>query len=440
MDGEYEVVVLGTGFKECLLGGLLSTEKKKVLHLDKNSFYGGLGASLNLAQLFKKFRPSEDGSDEKIPPALGLSQKYAVDLCPKFVMASGPLIKILLHTGARQLLDFRSIQGCYVLSGKKMHRVPSSAKEALKSSLLGKKQKNCFRKFLTWVESYDANNATTHEGNDLTTMTAEDLYKKYGLEDSTVHFTGRCIALEVDDTYLKQPALDLVKRIKKYAYSTVKYGKSPFIYPLWGIGGLPEAFSRTCAINGGIFMLNKPIKEVVFGDDGKVTGVTDMDDKTVATKCVIADPSYFAGTDKVNKVGRVARAVLLLDEKNRIKGVDGDSGHIVLPAGDCDRKSDVYISYVSDKHMVCPEGKFVLVCSALAEGDENTSSTEEELVKAELQAAFNMIGDTLETFCWFTDLLVPNNDADEKKWVLHHQLPGRYRRFWDCNRRGSCIV
>ena len=31
----------------------------------------------------------------------------------------------------------------------------------------------------------------------------------------------------------------------------LSYGKSPYIYPLYGLGGLPEGFSRLCAINGG---------------------------------------------------------------------------------------------------------------------------------------------------------------------------------------------
>lgn len=31
----------------------------------------------------------------------------------------------------------------------------------------------------------------------------------------------------------------------------------PFIYPIYGLGGLPEGFSRLCAIHGGTFILNK---------------------------------------------------------------------------------------------------------------------------------------------------------------------------------------
>lgn len=45
-----QVIVLGTGLTECILSGLLSVEGKKVLHMDRNDYYGGDSASLNLTQ------------------------------------------------------------------------------------------------------------------------------------------------------------------------------------------------------------------------------------------------------------------------------------------------------------------------------------------------------------------------------------------------------
>ena len=51
MDEEYDAIVLGTGLKECILSGLLSVEGYKVLHMDRNNYYGGESASLNLNQV-----------------------------------------------------------------------------------------------------------------------------------------------------------------------------------------------------------------------------------------------------------------------------------------------------------------------------------------------------------------------------------------------------
>jgi Rab GDP dissociation inhibitor len=51
MDEEYDVIVLGTGLKECILSGLLSVDRLKVLHMDRNDYYGGASASLTLNQV-----------------------------------------------------------------------------------------------------------------------------------------------------------------------------------------------------------------------------------------------------------------------------------------------------------------------------------------------------------------------------------------------------
>ncbi|CAL9194778.1 unnamed protein product [Musa hybrid cultivar] len=64
MDEEYDVIVLGTGLKECILSGLPSVDGLKlfsneflllakmfrVLHMDRNDYYGGESSSLNLIQ------------------------------------------------------------------------------------------------------------------------------------------------------------------------------------------------------------------------------------------------------------------------------------------------------------------------------------------------------------------------------------------------------
>ena len=47
-----------------------------------------------------------------------------------------------------------------------------------------------------------------------------------------------------------------------------RYGKSPYIYPLHGLGELPQSFARLSAIYGGTYMLEKPIDEIVTDGDG----------------------------------------------------------------------------------------------------------------------------------------------------------------------------
>ncbi|CAJ0829472.1 5613_t:CDS:2, partial [Entrophospora sp. SA101] len=131
-DEEYDVIILGTGLTECILSGILSVERKKVLHMDRNDYYGGESASLNLKQLYRKFRPNEEP-----PTTLGKDRDYNIDLIPKFMMANGELVKILTHTDVTRYLEFKQIAGSYVYRDGQISKVPANESEAIRSPLMG---------------------------------------------------------------------------------------------------------------------------------------------------------------------------------------------------------------------------------------------------------------------------------------------------------------
>ncbi|CAI9290196.1 unnamed protein product [Lactuca saligna] len=101
------------------------------------------------------------------------------------------------------------------------------------------------KKFFIYVQDYDDNDPKSKEGLDLNKVPAKDVIsKKYGLDDNTVDFIGHALALYRDDSYLDQPAIDFIKRVKLYAESLARFaGGSPYIYPLYGLGELPQAFT-----------------------------------------------------------------------------------------------------------------------------------------------------------------------------------------------------
>merc|ERR1711991_210197 len=103
-------------------------------------------------------------------------------------------------------------------------------------------------------------------------------------------FLGHAMALHTDDSYLSRPARDTVERIRLYAESLARYSKSPYIYPLYGLGDVPQGFARLSAIYGGVYMLNKPIDEVIYNDDGSFAGVR-SEGEVARAKMVVGDPS-----------------------------------------------------------------------------------------------------------------------------------------------------
>lgn len=72
---------------------------KKVLHIDRNNFYGGEGASVNLTNMWKLYRGNEEPNKE-----LGHNRDWNIDLIPKYIMYGGKLVKILLKTRVSRYL------------------------------------------------------------------------------------------------------------------------------------------------------------------------------------------------------------------------------------------------------------------------------------------------------------------------------------------------
>ena len=99
----------------------------------------------------------------------------------QFIMANGQLVKLLIHTGVTRYLEFKSVEGSYVMgkngkiskARKKQNgmlgvldcnfclfllflfQVPADEREALSSDLMGLFEKRRFRNFLIFVQDFD---------------------------------------------------------------------------------------------------------------------------------------------------------------------------------------------------------------------------------------------------------------------------------------------
>ncbi|RWW60335.1 hypothetical protein BHE74_00032681 [Ensete ventricosum] len=225
MDEEYDVIVLGTGLKECILSGLLSVDGLKVLPL---------------------------------------------------------LTHHIISTRWKQRL--RVFFMCLALNI--IYKVPATDVEALKSTLMGLFEKRRARKFFIYVQDYAEDDPKSHEGLDLHKVTTKEViclsfteafssnslsigyfHSKYGLQDNTIDFIGHALALHRDDSYSDEPAIDTIKKMKVnpllpctlildhdgllricHAYLNLKYNSYCSV----------NGFARLSAVYGGTYMLNKP--------------------------------------------------------------------------------------------------------------------------------------------------------------------------------------
>mmetsp|Transcript_492 Transcript_492/g.881 ORF Transcript_492/g.881 Transcript_492/m.881 type:complete len:503 (+) Transcript_492:132-1640(+) len=404
-DGEYDAVVLGTGLTECILSGLLSVAGLKVLIADRNDYYGGHCASLNLAQLFKQFKAVDVEPPENV---FGKSRDYNVDLVPKFIMAIGNMVRMLLYCDVTKYLDFKLVDGSFVFSGSRPHKVPVTPTEAMTSGLMSLLEKNRCRQFFSWAAGYDLQDSSTWQKRDITKVTMGEIYKYFGLHKDTIEFIGHALALHRDDSYIEgAPALETVIKIKQYADSLARYGKSPYLYPMYGLSELPQAFARLAAVHGGTFMLNTKIDQVFYNEKGEACGVAAGN---AAAKCrfVVGDPSYFPS--KVSLAGKVVRCYCIL-EAPPPNTRDSASCQIIIPARQvgAERKHDIYVLVLSGDHKVCPPGKYIALVSTTVETDNP---------RDEIKPGLDLLGPIVDSFFSVQEMYAPKDSGKEDKCYI----------------------
>jgi Rab GDP dissociation inhibitor len=328
-------------------------------------------------------------------------------------MGCGNLVKMLLHTKVTRYLEFRCLDGSFVYKDAKLYEVPITPQAALNSALMGIFQKRRYKNFLQWVLKIKVDDPKTWSDGktslDLTKLNMKQVFDYWKCDDNTQDFTGHAVALHVDDAYLDDPSQTLVtlERLQLYAFSLNRFEKSPYIYPVWGLGGLPEGFSRLAAVHGGVYMLRRQVKKILYNDDGTVKGVEAWTEGKregeAYCKQLIADPSYFVDTDKVKKTGQVARWMCIMDHP--VEGTNNaGSAQIILPHKQTGHKSDIYISVLSDTLQVAPKGRWVAMISAQVYTDSP---------KKELRPAAKMLGKVLKDFFFVVDQYDPTDDGSK---------------------------
>jgi len=264
---------------------------------------------------------------------------------------------------------------------------------------MGLFEKTRFRDFLVYVMDFDINDPSTFKGVDPNGPTSEML-KKYKLEKSTMEFVGHALALYRDETWLEKPSIETIDRVRLYNDSLMQHGHSPYLYPLYGLGDLPQAFARLSAIYGGTYMLNKPVEGFDVDSCGRIIGVI-SEGQTARCKAIIADPSYFE--DKVEQVGQVIRCICILDHPIANTS-NSESCQIILPQNQVGRANDIYISCVSSAHYVAPAGKYIVMISTTVEtGDP----------RSEIQAALPLLGNILHSFYAVQPVYAPRNNPQQ---------------------------
>ena len=243
----------------------------------------------------------------------------------------------------------------------------------------------------------------------------------------TIEFLTHACCLYRDESYRNQPAINIIKKMQLYLDSKTRFGDapSPYVYPAYGLGELPQSFARLTAVHGGTYMLNRGANdgpvfgegkfELEMGPDGGAVGVKVMD--TVANaKVVVADPSYFP--EMCNTTGKVVRAIAIVNEPLPNTGNPPASSYqVIYPGGSIGRANDVYLFCGSSTLKVAPEGKYIVFVSTNVEGPTEGMSAE-AVAQRELSAGLAQVKGIVRIFYDMYDMMVPKSTGEKERCFL----------------------
>ncbi|XP_035901717.1 rab proteins geranylgeranyltransferase component A [Anopheles stephensi] len=358
---EFDLIVIGTGLTESIVAAAASRIGKTVLHLDTNDYYGGYWASFNLEAFRKYLHSTGDGSSSTTDSAPATEQinssnflrlnllptgvrngcerwyefaekgevdgwnrerieqefrRFNIDLAPKLLYARGTMVDLLISSNICRYAEFRALDRVATVWDGRIMTVPCSRSDVFTSKDVNVIEKRLLMKFLQSCASYEEDAEAKEELEGKTFMEHLQAHK---LTPNLVHYVLCAIAMGNERT----PCRDGVAAVKKFLMSLGHYGNSPFLFPVYGCGEIPQCFCRLCAVFGGIYCLNKAVEGIQLeqGNEGLRYESVKCGKQNISSKHVVVGQGYLPRTvfttrtpvecGKLEPCGNLARAVIL---------------------------------------------------------------------------------------------------------------------------------
>ncbi|XP_050305481.1 rab proteins geranylgeranyltransferase component A 1 [Anthonomus grandis grandis] len=372
LPSNFDLIIIGTGFIESVISAAASRIGKSVLHLDENDFYGGQWASFNLEAL--KTSPPIHIQDfesnfwtEDSESLLKNSRKFNIDLVPKVHYARGDFVELLISSNIARYTEFRSVSRILTSLNGQLELVPCSRSDVFANNKVSVIEKRMLMKLLTSLDE----EVVISDPN----QTFKEFLTSKKLSDNLVHFVLYAMARSTDVT----PVSEGIENTKRFLQSLGRFGKTPFLFSMYGSGDTPQAFCRLSAVFGGTFALDMPHSLKI--ENNRVEALVLKDQEVSGQHFVLGEAEF----RKVNNKGGISRAVFITDKSV----LSSESEHLTLLVyppekdiglvtvlelgsltGTCPK--DVYLVHMSCKQITKPKEDFAHVVACLFTEDEGS--------------------------------------------------------------------
>jgi RAB protein geranylgeranyltransferase component A len=259
------------------------------------------------------------------------SRRFNIDLIPKLNYCNGKLVDLLISSNICRYTEFRAVDKVLTARNGQLDIVPGSRADIFTKKNVSIIEKRLLMKFITQCVEYKADEEKKEETFDFPDDGKFiDLMRQQKLTDNLIHYILYSMCMGNDETTFKE-GLD---KIRMYLTSIGRYGNTPYLFPMFGCGEIPQCFCRLCAVFGGIYWLGQPVSDVNVID-------SDNDEKVVKMKFgdeIITSKKLVCGLDSnlvdinVNLISYISRAVFITSKPVGGSSVNSeiDGGGVVL--------------------------------------------------------------------------------------------------------------
>lgn len=375
------------GFPESCVAAACSRIGKKVLHIDPNEYYGGAWASFGLEALnalldgkeqsperqneeiqngsYKWHLPTTgNGNEDEIIPdenqdqqdtwtiekIMKQSRRFNLDLCPRILYSTGELVQLLISSNICRYAEFRAIDNVCTVFENKVLAVPCSRSDIFNTKDLNMVEKRLLMKFFTSCMTFNedpnsspgqasptALNQRPIDDNTLLEMYNDKTFSEYinsqQLTDKIKQCLMQAIAMVTRDTTFEEG----MHQTRKFLQSLGRYSNTPFIFPMYGCGEIPQCFCRLSAVFGGVYCLKRAITDIRWsGETGSQPpsqqGISiEVEGQKITAQYLIVSPGNIPSSLRSTKVSlqtTLSRAIFITTASitNQLETMEQRSG------------------------------------------------------------------------------------------------------------------
>ncbi|XP_076819894.1 rab proteins geranylgeranyltransferase component A 2-like [Clavelina lepadiformis] len=238
-------------------------------------------------------------------------RRFNLDLSPKVMFSRGQLVELLIQSNVCRYLEFRNVtRTLTVLSGEnRLQPVPCSRADVFKSKFVTVVEKRILMRFLTLCANFEQHPQEYEAYKD---RPFQDFLQSKHLSTKVQHFIIHSIAMVSEQT----STMEGLHATQKFLKSLGRYGSShAFLYPMYGVGELPQAFSRLSAVFGGTFCLRRRVIGIVADKTSRaVKGVIDSTGQRIKCQHLVLDESHLPDICRSGFKREVSRAIYVTNK------------------------------------------------------------------------------------------------------------------------------